>query len=65
MDRVKVGKVTGAFGIRGELKIYPYTDKPDRFEELDRVFIDQQEYVISNVRYQKNLVLLKFHHKLN
>ena len=60
MDRVKVGKVTGAFGIRGELKIYPYTDKPDRFEELDRVFIDQQEYVISNVRYQKNLVLLKF-----
>lgn len=60
MDRIKVGKITGAFGIRGELKVYPYTDKPDRFEELDRVFADSQEYVITNVRYQKNLILLKF-----
>ncbi len=59
MDKIKVGKITGAFGIRGELKVYPYTDKPQRFSELDSVFADNTELEILNVRYQKNLVLLK------
>lgn len=59
MDRIKVGKITGAFGIRGELKVYPYTDRPERFEELDRVFAGENEYSITNVRYQKNLILIR------
>lgn len=59
MDRIKVGKITGAFGIRGELKVYPYTDRPERFEELGKIFANGQEYKITNVRYQKNLVLLR------
>ena len=58
MDRIKVGKITGAFGIRGELKVYPYTDRPERFEELDSVFAGEEEYRIKNVRYQKKLVLI-------
>ena len=59
MDRIKVGKITGAFGIRGELKVYPYTDRPERFEELDSIFAGENEYNITGVRYQKNLVLLR------
>ena len=59
MDRIKVGKITGAFGIRGELKVYPYTDRPERFEELDSVFAGEEEYRIKSVRYQKNLVIIR------
>jgi 16S rRNA processing protein RimM len=59
MDRIKVGKITGAFGIRGELKVYPYTDRPERFKELDTVFAGDREMEIKNVRFQKNLVLLR------
>ncbi len=59
-DRIKVGKIVSAFGIRGEVKVYPYTDMPDRFEELDSVWAGDEELVIRSVRYQKNLVLLRF-----
>ncbi len=60
MDNIKVGKIVAAFGIRGELRVYPYTDKPKRFEELDSVAVDGTEYRILSVRYQKNMVLLRF-----
>lgn len=60
MDRIKVGKVVGAFGIRGEVKVYPYTDRSERFRELDSVRAGGEELVIRNVRFQKNLVLLRF-----
>ena len=60
MDRIKVGKIVGAFGIRGEVKVYPYTDRPERFRDLESVRADDRELKIKGVRYQKNLVLLRF-----
>ena len=59
MDRIKVGKVTGAFGIRGELKVYPYTDRPERFKELDSVWAGEKEYGMKNVKKKKKMVLLR------
>lgn len=43
MDRIKVGKIVGAFGIRGELKVLSYADKPHRFEELDSLYAGKEE----------------------
>ncbi|MBR2779026.1 MAG: 16S rRNA processing protein RimM [Firmicutes bacterium] len=60
MDRIKVGKIIGAFGIRGEVKVYPYTDRPERFRELEQVTADNEVLTIKSVRFQKNLVLLRF-----
>ena len=60
MDRIKVGKIIGAFGIRGEVKVYPYTDRPERFRELDRVAAGDDVLTVKSVRFQKNLVLLRF-----
>lgn len=59
-DRIKVGKITGAFGIRGELKVYPYTDRPERFKDLDSVNAGDEIYKITGVRKQKNMILLRF-----
>ncbi|MDD7408745.1 MAG: ribosome maturation factor RimM [Anaerovoracaceae bacterium] len=59
MDRIKVGKIVGAFGIRGELKVLSYADKPHRFEELDSLYAGKEEYHVKNVRYQKDMVLLR------
>jgi 16S rRNA processing protein RimM len=59
-DRIKVGKITTAVGIKGEVKVYPYTDSAKRFEELEGVYADDTFMKIENVRYQKNLVILKF-----
>ena len=60
MDKIKVGKIVTAVGIKGEVKIYPYTDYPERFEELDRVYAGKEVLEIEKVRYQKNMVIVKF-----
>ena len=45
-------------------KVYPTTDEPERFLELDHVLLDTGEEFrdleIKNVRFFKNLVILKF-----
>ncbi len=59
-DRIKVGKIVSAVGIRGEVKVYPYTDYLERFEELEGVYAAEEWLEIEKVRYQKNMVIIKF-----
>ena len=63
-DFLKVGVITTTHGVRGEVKVYPTTDKPERFLELDHVLLDTgkefRDLEIKNVRFFKNLVILKF-----
>ena len=63
-DLLKVGVITTTHGVRGEVKVYPTTDEPERFLELDYVLLDTgkelKRYDISNVKLFKNLVILKF-----
>lgn len=63
MERIKIGQIVNAVALRGEVKIYNYSDS-ERFEELDTVILanrkQSKEYKIENVRYQKNMVIVKF-----
>ena len=62
-----VGRVVGAHGIRGEIVVHPLTNDPDRFFDLDLVFIVAKSPVqpetdsrsIEQVRIHKGRVLLK------
>ena len=61
---VFIGKIVRPQGHRGELRVMPLTDYPQRFDLLSRVFIVKsseppQEIQIERVRYQGNLVILK------
>lgn len=49
MDLI-VGKIVKPQGIRGELKVLPYTDGAEDFQKFKRVFIDGAEYKILGVR---------------
>ena len=40
MEKIKVGKIVNAVALRGEVKIYSYSDCKERFEELSRLLID-------------------------
>lgn len=59
----EVGQIVNTFGIKGFVKVKPFTDENSRFEELKTVYIVQkdkmQEIEIEEVGYQKELVLLK------
>ncbi len=60
LERFKLGQIVNAVGLKGENKVYPYTDYKERFEELDQLFIEDKVYEIDRVRYQGNLAIVKF-----
>lgn len=59
MDKIKVGQVVNVVGLKGELKVYHYSDYKERFEELTKVYLEDIRYQITGVRYMKELVILK------
>ena len=59
MDTIKLGKVTAPQGIKGEVRVYPYTDEITRFSEIEGVLLDGKKRKIQNARYMKNMAVLK------
>jgi len=59
MDRIIIGQVVNVVGLKGELKVYHYSDYKERFEELTTIFIEDTSYEINSVRYVKETVILK------
>ena len=63
-DYLQVGVITSTHGIRGEVKVFPTTDDPKRFETLKNVVLDagrtKLALEIENVKYFKQFVILKF-----
>lgn len=58
-----IGKVVALFGLGGELKVYALTDIPNRFAELDAVYIGDSHtrYIIESARpYKGDTILVKF-----
>lgn len=58
---IVIGKIGAPHGVRGEVRIQPLTDFPDRFNGLKRVFLDEKiELEIERVKYNNQLIILKF-----
>ena len=61
---LRVGVISSTHGVRGEVKVYPTTDDPERFLDLAQVTLDtgreQITLEIQNVKFFKNMVILKF-----
>ena len=58
MDLLEVGKIVNTHGLKGEVKIVPWTDSPDVFEALEYVIVKsgnhEKKFNISGIKYQKN-----------
>lgn len=63
-EKLEVGQIVNTFGIKGFVKIYPYVDDLRRFDDLKNVYIkskkQETKLEIEEVKYQKNMVLVKF-----
>lgn len=63
MEKIKIGKIVNAVALRGEVKVYHYSDYKERFDELDSILLEHkgkyEEYEIEAARYQKEMVILK------
>ena len=57
-DKLNVGEVLKPQGIRGELKIKPFTDDAEVFRDFTRVFVEETPYKVLSVRTGGGLVFL-------
>ena len=61
-DKTLVGKIINTHGIKGNVKIYPYTDDPERFKDLDYLLVGDEfkELKILDMFIQKGFVYVRF-----
>ena len=60
---LEIGQIVNTFGIKGMVKIKPFTDDINRFDRLKKIYISnkngKKEYQIQEVKYHKNMILMK------
>ena len=60
----EIGQIVNTTGIKGFVKVVPFTDDIKRFDDLKSVLVVKnkktEEYLIEEVRYHKHLVQIKF-----
>lgn len=61
---LEIGQIVNTFGIKGMIKVKPFTDDIKRFDDLEKVYVEKNntkiEYEIEEVKYHKDMVLIKF-----
>lgn len=62
MKKYRMGTIVNTHALKGEVKVYPYTDDIRRFDEVDYLVVGdtEEKLYIEHSRYQKNMVYLKF-----
>ena len=59
----KIGQIVNTNGLKGVIKVKPFTDDITKFEKITTIYIDKngklEEFTIEKVRYNKNMVMLK------
>ena len=60
---LEIGQIVNTFGVKGMVKIVPYTDDIKRFDNLKTIYVitknKKTKYEIEEIKYHKNMVLAK------
>ncbi len=60
---ITIGYVTSSWGHKGDIKVYPLTDFPERFEGISRVVWEKDDHLIQleveHTRQHKGLIFMK------
>ena len=63
-DKFQVGAVASVHGIKGEVKVFPTTDEPEKFKKLKTVWMktakEEREITLQTVKFFKNMAIVKF-----
>lgn len=61
-DQFQVGVIAGTHGVRGDVKVFPTTDDPQRFRKLKKVYLTFRRqtsmHEVSGVKFQGKFVIL-------
>lgn len=60
---LRIGVITTSHGVKGEVKVFPTTDEPARFRELEELWVQtakgKEKKRIEQVKFFKQFVILK------
>lgn len=62
LTHFRIGQIVNTQGLKGEVKVYPYVDDINRFDDLGIFYLDKnlnEEYEVERVRYKGNMVIMK------
>ena len=62
MESILIGNVANIHGIKGEIKVYPYTDDILNLTNLKSIYFDKElkeKYKIKRARVHKNMLVIK------
>lgn len=59
MEYIEFGKIVNTHALKGEIKIYSYTDNEANILNLKKVYIGSKEYKVERTRYQKGMFVMK------
>lgn len=59
MEKIRIGKIVNVVGLKGEVKVYNYSDSSEIYETTDEVYVGDRLCRVEAVRLQKNVVILK------
>jgi 16S rRNA processing protein RimM len=58
-ERIEIGKIVAPVGLRGEVKIYPYSDNAEHFASGAELAVGDTFMSIEDSRFVKNLPIVK------
>ncbi len=62
MQSILIGNVSNIHGIKGEIKIYPYTDDIENLTKLKTIYFDKElnlKYKVNLIRIHKQMLIVK------
>lgn len=62
MNSILIGKIVNVHGIKGEVKVYPYTDDIDNLSKIGKIYLDNKlniGYTIKSCKIVKNMLIFK------
>lgn len=62
MGFLKIGQIVNTHGVKGEVKIYPYTDNIENMRKLKKIYLDSElklEYLVKGTKIVKNMIVFK------
>lgn len=63
-EYLEIGQIVNTFGVKGMVKVKPFTDDITRFDKLKNIYVEtnkvKKQYEIEEVKYHKEMVLIKF-----
>ncbi len=62
LTHFKIGQIVNTQGLKGEVRVYSYTDDINRFDELESFYLGkdrENQFEVEKVRYKGNMVIMK------